>query len=374
VGELQKIVNKLIERGGYYASLEYKPAEKRRVVKGHQKDTQLLNELLAAVQSNNGTRAKATLAKIDPVLRAVLPKDTKEWASQYSRPGAKARMGHDVMDRLKAIGANLKKADEARHLLRDAMKAAQWGNAAGTADSIQYLYRAVGQAFREVERDSKSTASRPGAKAKFAVDRKAVIRDLEYLRDEARRTRNNSARIDAENWLKNVRKGNLTEQDWIEAEEAASYIYEEVQGRFSRPGHPERFLRIDPRSVDRWEASAGQKIDSVGPATWIFVDPSGKEIWIPRPMRFRDAVVWLVVNQKQAKPNDYYKVASSRPGAKAVAAKPEVEETEEQKAGLKIMSAADPKVSDKIRTLIKEGKPQDQAVAIALDMKRRGEL
>lgn len=65
---------------------------------------------------------------------------------------------------------------------------------------------------------------------------------------------------------------------------------------------------------------------------------------------------------------------ASRPGAKATAAKPEIEETEEQKAGLKVMAASDPKVSEKIRTLIREGKPQDQAVAIALDMKRRGEL
>ena len=49
-------------------------------------------------------------------------------------------------------------------------------------------------------------------------------------------------------------------------------------------------------------------------------------------------------------------------------------EREDVKAGLKLMSASDPAVSDKIRKLIKEGKPQDQAVAIALDMKRRGEL
>ena len=49
-------------------------------------------------------------------------------------------------------------------------------------------------------------------------------------------------------------------------------------------------------------------------------------------------------------------------------------EREDVKAGLKLMSASDPAVSDKIRTLIKEGKPQEQAVAIALDMKRRGEL
>ena len=82
----------------------------------------------------------------------------------------------------------------------------------------------------------------------------------------------------------------------------------------------------------------------------------------------------------------------SRPGAKARAAKPERKakncnvdakplayakgdlEREDVKAGLKLMSASDPAVSDKIRKLIKEGKPQDQAVAIALDMKRRGEL
>jgi hypothetical protein len=56
------------------------------------------------------------------------------------------------------------------------------------------------------------------------------------------------------------------------------------------------------------------------------------------------------------------------------AAKPEIEETEQYKAGLKLMEKADKAVSDKIRTLIKEGKPQDLAVAIALDMKRRGEL
>lgn len=65
------------------------------------------------------------------------------------------------------------------------------------------------------------------------------------------------------------------------------------------------------------------------------------------------------------------KKGMSRPGAKTRMTR---EQTEEQKAGLKIMSAADPAVGAKIATLIKEGKPQDQAVAIALDMKRRGEL
>jgi hypothetical protein len=49
-------------------------------------------------------------------------------------------------------------------------------------------------------------------------------------------------------------------------------------------------------------------------------------------------------------------------------------EREDVKAGLKLMAASDEAVSNKIRTLIAEGKPQDQAVAIALDMKRRGEI
>ena len=49
-------------------------------------------------------------------------------------------------------------------------------------------------------------------------------------------------------------------------------------------------------------------------------------------------------------------------------------EREDVKAGLKLMSASDPAVSAKIRKLMAEGKPQEQAVAIALDMKRRGEI
>jgi hypothetical protein len=59
---------------------------------------------------------------------------------------------------------------------------------------------------------------------------------------------------------------------------------------------------------------------------------------------------------------------------KATAAKTSDLEREDVKAGLKLMAASDEAVSNKIRTLIAEGKPQDQAVAIALDMKRRGEL
>jgi hypothetical protein len=62
------------------------------------------------------------------------------------------------------------------------------------------------------------------------------------------------------------------------------------------------------------------------------------------------------------------KATASRPGAKSTHAAPA------QKPGRKVMAESDPAVSAKIRKLMAEGKPQKQAVAIALDMKRRGEI
>jgi len=56
--------------------------------------------------------------------------------------------------------------------------------------------------------------------------------------------------------------------------------------------------------------------------------------------------------------------AMSRPGAKVANAVREGEK----------VSASDTAVSRKIRKLMDEGKPQKQAVAIALDLERRGDL
>jgi hypothetical protein len=49
-------------------------------------------------------------------------------------------------------------------------------------------------------------------------------------------------------------------------------------------------------------------------------------------MRFREAVTWLVLNQKQAKPNDYYKVAHSRPGQPERFAAPSPKEQQQIRA------------------------------------------
>jgi DnaJ-domain-containing protein 1 len=59
-----------------------------------------------------------------------------------------------------------------------------------------------------------------------------------------------------------------------------------------------------------------------------------------------------------------YAYLSSRPGAKSRHAVREGDK----------VSASDDAVSRKIRKLMDEGKPQKQAVAIALDLERRGEL
>jgi len=256
------------------------------------------------------------------------------------------------------------------------------------------------------DRIKKSRASRPGAKAKMAVDRKKVIRDLEYLRDEARRTRNDSARIDAENWLKNVRKGGLKEQDWIEAESAASYISEEVQGRFSRPGAKAKMARWTLDASEGWGDLSKQWTATINGTQWAIVVEGATgngSLMRVQPGRAPQTIKRGSVEQLKRYAET---LKSSRPGAKArhaltdacwqgyeavgtkqkdgktvpncvpkaTAAKPSDLEREDVKAGLKLMEKADKAVSDKIRTLIAEGKPQDQAVAIALDMKRRGEI
>ena len=47
---------------------------------------------------------------------------------------------------------------------------------------------------------------------------------------------------------------------------------------------------------------------------------------------------------------------------------------EDTKLGDKIAMATDPAVSKKIGKLMDEGYPQNQAIAIALEMKRKGEI
>jgi hypothetical protein len=153
----------------------------------------------------------------------------------------------------------------------------------------------------------------------------------------------------------------------VEANRAYDTVEREMQPRWrqSRPGAKASFGRAEDvyRLLETTPSSYNnaKKLDALATEAMRLADitPAGKDVSLHE----------LAEMVGQDLEGD--RSRASRPGAKTRMTR---EQTEEQKAGLKIMSAADPAVGAKIATLIKEGKPQDQAVAIALDMKRRGEI
>ena len=85
---------------------------------------------------------------------------------------------------------------------------------------------------------------------------------------------------------------------------------------------------------------------------------------------------WESAKSTHAAPTDsFYGEAEAVRHMAAEAAKECNEcEAEDIKLGDKIKMATDPAVGKKIAKLMDEGYPQQQAIAIALDMKRRGEI
>jgi len=248
-------------------------------------------------------------------------------------------------------------------------------------------------------------ASRPGAKAKFAVSSYEQAENQIALTEE-RIASYRRAMADTESWIKRANammsKADAGDQKAInEVIGIARMLETNMKSRgFSRPGAKAEMAR--GYSGKTFRLNTGDVV-----AAWDDGDPAGfanqtqaqsfsDRYNLGRVFRGRGRMFYVLPSKEE----------SSRPGAKAnmgledacwkgyeavgmktkdgkdvpncvpkaTAAKPEIEETEQDKAGLKLMEKADKAVSDKIRTLIKEGKPQDQAVAIALDMKRRGEL
>jgi len=136
------------------------------------------------------------------------------------------------------------------------------------------------------------------------------------------------------------------------------------------------------QDIVRKTAILAAKFDAIKRKASEVQKMNSARITAPRPaakaaMGLEDAC-WKGYEAVGMKTKDGKDVPNCVPKATAAKADDKTEcaecETEQDKAGLKLMEKADKAVSDKIRTLIKEGKPQDQAVAIALDMKRRGEL
>jgi hypothetical protein len=209
---------------------------------------------------------------------------------------------------------------------------------------------------------AKRRAMRPGIKTKMAVNRRKVVQDLEYLRDEARRVNDASSRMDAENWLKRVRARDLKEQDWLEAADAVSQISAVLN---SRPGAKAK-MAADASELARALSAFQAEANDLQKA-WI--------AYQQKPKQFNKAQIVDSAKYLRKQIERIVEVANNleadrfaRPGAKST------HEAPAQKPGRKVMAESDPAVSAKIRKLMAEGKPQKQAVAIALDMKRRGEI
>ena len=232
-------------------------------------------------------------------------------AGEMSRSGAKAKFGR-AEDVYRLLETTPSSYNNAKKLDALATEAMRLADItpAGKNVSLHELAEMVGQ---DLEGD-RSRASRPGAKAKFAAHPSW---------SEGILGKDTDPKLAAYSWIS---KNNIeTGRKQMLLADLAAGMYE----------------KNPSMSIAQAVLAAAKDMVSKGVAT-------------------RDIQQWAENGGKFA-----------RPGAKTTMTR---EQTEEQKAGLKIMSAADPAVGAKIAKLIKEGKPQDQAVAIALDMKRRGEL
>jgi hypothetical protein len=300
----------------------------------------LLADLAAGMYEKNPSMsiAQAVLAAAkDMVSKGVATRDIQQWAEnggKFARPGAKAEFAIDARDELMMrtwIKNNYPKADNAAFAKMLAKMTKEYAK-----DPKGYTY---GGGFRAVAKAA--GFSRDGAKAKMALTISTVgAKNACY---EALSNLKALAQLASE-----------TNSGW---DFHVTVMIDHVKSAMSQ-------LESSPAQAGEYLSRA---IDTLGMLRKI------------DPVRLNDIqkgslkqlIGYVAKSLRDARANIKVVTTAARPGAKTRMTR---EQSEEQKAGLKLMSAADPAVGAKIATLIKEGKPQDQAVAIALDMKRRGEL
>ena len=255
-----------------------------------------------------------------------------------SRPGAKAKMakwtvtptqkhGKDIEEHTAKIGRDHWKIDSMPHLGKSVGSLYRWDEMRGlrhiSTGNIEQLKRQAEaiSTKQDALSDVMRGFSRPGAKDTNALYMIEIV--------EGGRVTSTITPDQFRNWaVKNV--PGVSRNDFV------------------------------PTMIERWNALAEEK----GMGSRVRIGGKSKNA-------LSDAC-WSGYEAVGMKEQDGRTVPNCVPKAKAE--KPSDLEREDVKAGLKLMEKADKAVSDKIRTLIAEGKPQDQAVAIALDMKRRGEL
>jgi hypothetical protein len=286
-----------------------------------------------------------------------------------SRPGAKAAF---AITKEQIRGAS---REELRSIEQRLMALAKAGdkNAAALLDYVEEEYN---DRYR-------GTHSRPGAKAKFAFPGIVVKEDAQYIYyypDEDDRATFADADGKGAYTVKSNRTGKpvsaKTYRSWDEAVSASNAINEKLpplkkRKGFSRPGAKvtaeKATMAAHPENI-AWMRSLPAPV--VAKVREILTKPHSSA----RAKALRDALKSGGVSYNKWIPDASAGAEVLGSQFQEAFAKPSDLEREDVKAGLKLMEKADKAVSDKIRTLIAEGKPQDQAVAIALDMKRRGEI
>ena len=216
--------------------------------------------------------------------------------------------------------------------------------------------------------------SRPGAKAKMAESANGSQQNQAV---EAYGVKG----MKSTPWRK-VFKNNAALQKWVEANDAEVHGTRPASGVFSRPGAKAKFAINVAKITKLWD-DAGHPLDNrqldalrqVAARIYdiendLLPNMTYRRQRIERELQLASARI-ADGNTPSSVLADLVKLEAAaqsfdRPGAKATAAA--------EKPGQKIMSESDPAVSRKIKKLMDEGYPQKQAVAIALDMQRRGEL
>ncbi len=361
------------EEQGRYLTAMHKLSAKAAVLAADLRTLSDRAQQYAKMLDSDGVVTRELIRRMDDLLHSFMPYGK----IPMSRLGAKAKMARWEESHADGWG-DLSKS------LTATINGTRWTIVVDASTGKGQLMRSSGGAPKfvkegavdQLKRYAETTrASRPGAKAMMAVHAGTLaMAQANYNRakrdlDEAQERLDTFLRVgQSEQRIAQAERGvELAEERFKEAERALRSLHARpgAKARMAKPQFRVRKLHNGYLAVDLNQGSGWERYDTTHEDSWDGLEPyeRGYQKAYDRGLRWSGGA-WRIPSIK-----------SSRPGAKVTNAVREgCKISAEDEACLKMMAAADEKVSDKIRTLIAEGKPQKQAVAIALDLKRRGEL
>jgi hypothetical protein len=383
------------------------------------KMAQLLADVERAMMHDQPEKARNLLKQIEPIVER--NKDSRELDSQgmvrafndykkqlgFSRPGAKAKMARIAGNSLVLDSGDVFKITEwddlsnAAPAIRDVISKA--GVVTDKKGRMWYLrIRKNGTFVLQVPTAGGQTiqgrmeSSRPGAKAKFAEDAREVAQEI--LRQLG------GGRFMAMVGGKNAFHGTFGGKAGLQFD-----IGKGADGGVNRV-----IVKLD-RGTDTYDmefwriGNRGMNVKKVSEASGVYADdlqriftsrtkfytslsrPGAKakfgitnaasaflkkmlrEYASMKGTRWYDEAKYISDNPTEHTDADVIAAVGNLKLAKSVSSRPGAKAHNAIREGEKV-SASDDAVSRKIRKLMDEGKPQKQAVAIALDLERRGEL